>query len=248
MNFYDLHDVVKVAVGAADLEDMSLDDDIHIAAAELVTRDDVDWSLVDFLARSITYYSDDYLYKKTVKEVQKMLSDGYFNEHSFAEAADNLSDELSGKYTRAKISPAVIKAIVEAEATISKEFAMETTIQKAWRDFFLRWSRQDLDHRRSVARTPADVKLQIWEIVATAARTRNNSSSDQLAKDLMRAAELLGLISLDDLPKRLKRDLALLQADAERFESQFQFLRSYDEADCKKSSDQPEDQQKPDCD
>ena len=35
MNFYDLHDVVKVAVGAVDLEEMSLDDDIHIAAAEL---------------------------------------------------------------------------------------------------------------------------------------------------------------------------------------------------------------------
>ena len=76
-----------------------------------------------------------------------------------------------------------------------------------------------MDHR--------EVKLQIWEIVKAAAETRTTTPSDYLTEELLTAAELLGLIQIDDLPKRLNHHLTIRQADAELSESQFQSLCSY---------------------
>ena len=116
MNFYDLHEEVAEAVDDEYFWDTEPDDgSFDVAVADLAKSYDVDWSVVDFLVRSIIDYQGDWLYERTVEEVREMLTDNYFDEHSFEEAADDISDKLSDQYSLAKISAKVVEAIVDAE-------------------------------------------------------------------------------------------------------------------------------------
>lgn len=118
MDFYELHErVVRTwQSGYFDRACLSTCEESYDEVVTLLAKIiRVDRSLVDFLARSIIEYQDDWMYEKTVEEVQSMLADGYFDEHSVSEAADYLSDKLSDTYSLVNISPKVIQAIVEAE-------------------------------------------------------------------------------------------------------------------------------------
>lgn len=112
MNFYDLHEEVADAYANGYFDDLSTDDGSYDDAVEKLAQiHHVDRALVDFLARSLRRFQDDALYERTVEDVQKMLVDGYFENHFFWEAADDLTE----KYGTSKISSKVIKAIVETE-------------------------------------------------------------------------------------------------------------------------------------
>ena len=118
MNFYDLHErVVRTwQSGYFDRACFSTCEDSYDEAVTMLAKIvRVDWSLIDFLARSIIEYPDDWLYEKTVEEVRAMLAEGYFDEFSASEAADLLSDKLSDTYSIRNISTKVIRAIIDAE-------------------------------------------------------------------------------------------------------------------------------------
>lgn len=112
MDFYELHEEVADAYANGYFDDLSTDDGSYDDAVEKLAKiHQVDRALVDFLARSLLGFEDDALYERTVEDVQKMLADGYFEDHSFWEAADDLFDKYGAAYLGSK----VIKAIVEAE-------------------------------------------------------------------------------------------------------------------------------------
>lgn len=116
MNFYDLHEEVAEAVDDEYFWNTEPDDgSFDVAVADLAKSYGVNWSVVDFLVRSIIDYQGDWLYERTVEEVREMLADNYFDEHSFEEAAYDISDKLSDQYSLAKISAKVVEAIVDAE-------------------------------------------------------------------------------------------------------------------------------------
>lgn len=112
MNFYDLHEEVADAYARGYFDDLSTDDGSYDDAVEKLAKiHQVDRALVDFLARSLIEYQDDFLYEKVVEDVQQMLADGYFEDHSSWEAADDLTND----YCICMIDDSVIEAIVEAE-------------------------------------------------------------------------------------------------------------------------------------
>lgn len=112
MNFYDLHDEVADDYANGFFDDLNTGDRIYGDLIERLAKfHHVSWSMINFLAISLIDYDDDALYKRTIEDVQKMLADGYFEDHCFWDAADDLFE----KYGTSAINSKVIEAIVKAE-------------------------------------------------------------------------------------------------------------------------------------